>query len=424
MEIDKIKAISATHMGEQWERNLKRQLRQEKLHKVQEESAHQVEQSLEELNTSLRTDDEDLNHIEEHLSSNDLKDISPELAKFYGDAVQANAELQDGVYTQYLLLEELDQIWSLFEESEKKKTELEEVIDNLTSASDGNEADILQGFLFNNAKSGRFSKAEIYCALYYALESLRQKKLKDKFQLQLKELLEKYARQECGYLFEAFSLLKNQSLQQQNISFKTIDKVTAIHSGDEILTNLKQVVEFIDKNFASNYGNLVSMYVKLSAQQLGRLRQPYLNHEDKALLQQTLDMEFYLIAAKTLYVRVQDLRDKVEKRQIKLSDDETKILLSLIDFFSTGFFSELSVKNLVKATVNGELTNNQYIQFILNLTFLINRLNMQLFNHNPKQFEKISSGLRDVLANLHNANTKSETKVSLIKVRKPSISYV
>lgn len=423
MEIDKIKAIPATHNV--LERNFQRQLKRQQLLETQKEGEHQVEKSLEELNKSLMTDNEDLNHIEEHLSSNDLKDISPELAKFYGDAVQANTELQDGVYTQSLLREgELDLIWSLFEESEKKKTELDEVIDNLTSASEGNEADILQGFLFNNAKSGRFSKAEIYCALYYALESLRQKKLKDKFQLQLKELLEKYARQECGYLFEAFSLLKNQSLQQQNISFKTIDKVTAIHSGDEILTNLKQVVEFIDKNFASNYGNLVSMYVKLSAQQLGRLRQPYLNHEDKALLQQTLDMEFYLIAAKTLYVRVQDLRDKVEKRQIKLSDDETKILLSLIDFFSTGFFSELSVKNLVKATVNGELTNNQYIQFILNLTFLVNRLNMQLFNHNPKQFEKISSGLRDVLANLHNANTKSETKVSLIKVRKPSISYV
>lgn len=422
MEVDRIKPIPSTHT---WERNLQRMLRRERLLEVQEESAERIAQNIEELETENLDFAEDLNHLEEHLSSNDLKDISPTLAKFYGDVIEANAaEYQDGVYTQYLLREELDQIWALFEESEKKKTELDEVIDSLISAGEGNEIDILQGFLFNNAKNGRFSKAEIYCALYYALETMRQKKLKDKFQLQLKELLEKYARQECGYLFETFSLLKSQSFKEQNISFKTIDKITALHSGDEILSNLKQVIEFIDKSFAANYSNLVSMYVKLSAQQLGRLRQPYLNREDKALLQQTLDMEFYLVAAKTLYVRVEELRDKVEKRQIKLSDNETKILLSLVDFFSTGFFSELTVRNLVKATVDGEINNNQYIQFILNLAFLVNRLNLQLFNHNPKQLEKISSGLREVLATLQSTSVRSEPKVSLIKVRKPSISYV
>ena len=291
---------------------------------------------------------------------------------------------------QYLVKEELDELFDLFEDKELYKKSIESLINEISSCADGMELVILEKFTNTNLAN----KALIYIALSYILDMLSQTKLKEKFQKKLRSLLSQYESQESNFLFSFFALSNDKKLNQ-NGKLNNLTKLVEISCGETKLNEINNVVDFIDKNLDGKFEHLISTYMKLRARQLFELRQ--INSESRHLLIELLQTERYLILVNSLFLKISMLRNNLKHIHLLLTLNNGIAIKKSIDFLQLNQITELNLMNLIRGWSIDNYNKNNFISFLNNLRKFIIELPNELFVNQQKGKKKISEDIKFLL---------------------------
>lgn len=354
-----VDATSRVRSINPFDKQFQRRIRKEHIKEMQqEERMHDSLLQKSQNNYNIFDNKEEIHSFDKHIGQNienmHLEDtLGAELRANTGTLIPAQNLTRK--YLAPLDTAELDLLWDAVEDKATSQDDANKLCDELEKCLPGTELVIL-----DSAMSKIAHKAGIYLSLCHVLDVMRQRGSKPEFQKQLEDIAAKFAAQESSFLFEFFSLTKNPALKDKCKSFN-LNAIAKVNSGAMDIQTLRQTIQFIQETFKNQYPNIVSIYMKVRADQLNQLKN--LNFETRQQFIVLFKFARNLMLAHTYKEALESLIKKftdevrasleqqktLVKAEIKISDNLSKNMLDLLDFFNSISISDSSVNNLVTA---------------------------------------------------------------------------
>jgi hypothetical protein len=389
MAVDKasrVNAIPEVHFTEQkhsmmLRQRFKRQMVREEINKQAQEASEYFQHRQEEVvNTGEHRSlaNKFLNQLGES-SGSLIEESTIEGAILYEDP-----DFIENYCARYVSGSELDTLEDLLGLEDKKN----KLYDLLSKCEDGQELDILDGY------SKAFNKGEIYLLIIAVLDRLRRERLKENFKSRLIGVLEQFQKQESGYLFTFFKAVKDEKIQNSGAVNKAA-KLVETAEGNQNLEGVRQVVSLVEKDFNNNYSQLVSLYMKVCAQQLQAVS--LTNKENQNQLLNLLRTEKYLITAQTLYARMHEIRDFLAIHEVIMTNNDSQAILQLLNLFESTFVTELSLNNLFNGWQLKNISVTARCTIVNYLLTTVALLPVSLFSNSMMDKAKFGDALRKIL---------------------------
>lgn len=419
---------------QQWQ--MRKRLRIEAQEKHKREEADQIAEDL--IDVSLFENQNSTDFIIDHernqrITSYVLEESSaPEASEANEALLLADEEAFKQTFTsRYLSTDELEILLDHYEFSEDDKNDIKKLIEQVIDATEGSELSLLNSML----QKTKLNKAQLYLALNYVMEELRRRRAKKRFLQQLKRWSLVYENQESGYLAEFFALAKNKALVNKISDKCNLDALANLNSGGVINGGIKQTIQLVAELFDNNYASMVSLFMKLRAQQLILLATDTVNPETKAKLHELLSLEKNLIILHSTYLQHSDfktnlhklIKDNPEKSNSWLESKQNSILTATVSFCETNFVSDLAIDRLLRDWGLADAIKSSNNSFLYDLILFVHKLPLALFKDNAVNIQKITDGIRGVMRDKNTATSIATSKaqaVSFLNPKRKKINYV
>lgn len=352
----------------------------------------------------------------QHLD-NPVQNLSNIYQKIVGssrDAEEINFKLQ------YLIAEDLEFLFNIIEDNSVKKRQINELIDRIELSAEGGEFEEITKFLSRSSNN----IGETYLMICYILEVLRQRRAKKKLQQRLQELIKKYESENSEYLL-VWSNLSN-FFNKDQASVKFFDGLAKLSSGTLSVNNLKQVLYFIRDTFDGDFTNLISTYMKVRASQIKLLtHNDKLQFEERNKFIELIRTEKYLLVVNSMYQRSKIFINELLNNEFAVKENYHDLLWQILTLTESSYISELSINNLSKSIIVGDISDSQYIGLLKRLVNLLRKMPNEIYQGGNKDVQKkIFEGIHNILINKNKQLTNTTQSYSLLKKKSKLLEFV
>jgi hypothetical protein len=333
--------------------------------------------------------------------------------------------------SKYIPPEQIELLLEHYELSKENKHEVSNLIDQMVDAPEGAELALLNNML----QKTQMNKAQLYLVLNFIMERLRRRKVKEKFLKQLEKWAMLYENQESGYLSEFFALANNKELLNKINEKFNVDAMANLNSGGVSISGIKQTIQLVAELFDNKFTNMVSMFMKLRANQLELVTHAARNPETKAKLHEMLSLEKNLIVVHSTYLQHAEfkkflaklIKNNPDKCESWLQDKQNTILTATLNFCETNFISDLTVDKLLREWQLSDVLKSSSANFLYDLILFVHKLPVALFKDNAANIQKITEGVRNILREKSpdtSVVASNAPVVSFLNKKRKTIEYV
>jgi hypothetical protein len=237
---------------------------------------------------------------------------------------------------------------------------------------------------------------------------MSKKQGKKLFFMHLQRWIKVYANQNSSYLFEFFSLISNPKVAQQLARFN-IESIAAINSEVTHIGGIKDTLQLITDSFNGEFDNLVSIYMKLRANQLSYLGAVNVNRENKSKLVSLIKIEQYLIIVNSLFCCQRKRLTELAKLGLMQAEPLDKVYMSTVlhatvNFCESSFITKLAVQKLFETWGMNNLTNSQFKSALYHLIGFLRDLPIILFKNKPEHLKDFIAKIQEIRMQEYNDN--------------------
>jgi hypothetical protein len=292
---------------------------------------------------------------------------------------EINTDILENFNTKFVSAEELQLLIEYFDDNDGLLSDLEGLHNAVGNCNDDDETGLLNNFI----SSTGLNKGQIYMAISYLMEKLRQNRQKMNFLRKLQKWIRKFETENSGYLFEFFSIVGNKNLKNT----KSVDSLAKFSSQNNSAIGIKKIIEQVAIFSDNKFDNIVSLYMKIKVQELKAIGQhEILNLENKAKLSELITVEKNLILINSIinnqkiffdYLTNEDIIDKTLWANINLKE----LLLGMVNLCDAGFIVKMTMDKYLNAILLVNLDNPKYIKVLYSFISMVKKLPKELFGY-------------------------------------------